>query len=357
MKEAFQSESKPPNLASLIKSIRDPYGKWRKTVNTINQDFTTYIPKEYFTENDIAAGKKEKAKDKFKLAKDIFEQGKATYKDKGEYDELQTLLGNYTGSNAISVDEMTSAEGTSKAAVNQMDDLFGNLSEILTGVRDEAYINEYIMTRFKSVQNPSELSSCGNQTPMYKCLPEAYLYSNREVEYIIYGSHQPGINYGYALTELFLTRLALNLAGEFSNNETVKLIPHPWAKFWYALSVALEKTLDNMEVLTSGGEVSFVDLNGYKPDYSMLTDYKFYLRMFLFLHPEGKKIARIQASVDKSTNSDMSKLPTYIKANVESSVDLWFLPGITKLLGRANIVNGDVSNGRYYIETKIVYSY
>jgi len=44
-------------------------------------------------------------------------------------------------------------------------------------------------------------------------------------------------------------------------------------------------------------------------------------------------------------------------SNEPSSIDLWFLPGIIDMLGSTNILEGQVRNGRYYIDTEIDYSY
>jgi len=63
------------------------------------------------------------------------------------------------------------------------------------------------------------------------------------------------------------------------------------------------------------------------------------------------------ALLEKNTTVDLSNSVTYMQFNSKSSIDLWFLPGITELLGRTDILDGNVKNGRYYLDKELIYSY
>ncbi|MFD1017672.1 hypothetical protein [Thalassobacillus hwangdonensis] len=322
-------------------------------ITKARDEFSAEIPDQYYEDDAEVSKYKKSAKDRFKEAQKLLNMANGISSDFDDYNKLSENLAKYNGANAIQVELGDNPEQGADSSMQMVDNLFNSLGEMMTGVRNEAYVNEYIMTRFMSVQDPGELSSCNGA--MYKC-PEAYLYENREVEYILYGIHEPAANYGAALTELFFTRLALNMASELSTNETVRAIPHPWAKFWVALAAALNQTIQDMEQLTKGNTVPLIDLKSMRR--SIQTDYKFYLRLYLFLHPEGDTLHRVQASLDKSASSvEMDQLPTYITGEVESSIDLWFLPGIADMLGRANVINGEVKDGRYMISKEVHYSY
>ncbi|MFC0526020.1 DUF5702 domain-containing protein [Pontibacillus salicampi] len=344
----------------ISKAFNDSEKKIAQTYDTFNKS----VPKKYYEHKLNDKSKLSEAKDnaskKFTEIQDFFNTLNGIRTDENDYTKLQELLQKYNGANAVKVDDLGDGpEDSTDQAMSMMGSLMDSMGDLLAGVRDEAYINEYIMTRFNSAKDPGEVGGCSG--PLYQCA-NAYLYEQREIEYIIYGSHTPGMNYGYALTELFFTRLALNMASVLVNSEQVKLAPHPWLKFWIALTEALGLTLQDMKALTQGNDVNLVDIGKFRENarekgVTIDTDYHFYLRLYLFLHPEGDTLHRVQASVDKVVSTEMDQLPTYMKGNVKSSIDLWFLPGITSMLGRADIISGDVEDGRYIINNEVNYSY
>ncbi|SDZ18103.1 hypothetical protein SAMN05421736_10796 [Evansella caseinilytica] len=83
----------------------------------------------------------------------------------------------------------------------------------------------------------------------------------------------------------------------------------------------------------------------------------YYLRFSLFVHPEGNKLARVMARIHQNTDTNLMEQATYVEGTVTASVQLWFLPGITNMLGQAGIINGRVENNRFYIDNEIIYSY
>ncbi|MGP4064993.1 DUF5702 domain-containing protein [Oceanobacillus sp. M65] len=281
--------------------------------------------------------------------KDLINKGNGFLEDAEKYETLQGLVNDYGSASENSAGDldMDDPEEGASDAFDMIGSLFHNLGEIATDMRDQAYINEYILTRFTSDD------SLGIMEP--SSYPDNFLFINREVEYILYGQHLPGANYVSALLELTATRFAFNFISAFTQNE-VKLIPHPLPKFLAATGWAFKETLEDVKHLTNGEEVQLLKIMGIKP---FDTDYKFYLRLFLFLHqdPDDQRINRIQAVVDDKTNEDIIEAPTYATGKAEASIDLWFIPGVIDMLGASGILEGKVRNGRYYIEEQIDYSY
>ncbi|MFD2630920.1 DUF5702 domain-containing protein [Oceanobacillus kapialis] len=280
--------------------------------------------------------------------KDIVNKGMALNTDYTTYNKLKDLVTTYGGASENSAGDLDleDAEQGSQDSFDMIGSLFHNLGGLAKDVRDEAYINEYILTRFAS----------DNELGLFQpsSYPDNFLFINREVEYILYGSHTPGVNYGYALLELTATRFAFNFIASFTQTE-VKAVPHPLPKFIAATVWAFNRTVKDIEKLTSGEEVPLLHIDRMRP---FMTDYKFYLRLFLFMHPGGdSRINRIQAVVDNKTTQDIVEAPTYVSAKAEASIDLWFLPGVMDMLGSTGILEGSVRNGRYYIEKEVDYSY
>ena len=169
------------------------------------------------------------------------------------------------------------------------------------------------------------------------------------------GQHKSGVKYGRALMEICGIRFGLNFISAFTQNE-VKIIPHPIPKLLVATSWAFQKTVKDLEKLTKGEKVQLVDIGKAK---SLHTDYKFYLRLLLMMHPDknDQRIHRIQAVVDDKASANLINAPTYATGKVEASVDLWFLPGIINMLGSTGVLEGNVKNGKYHMTKEIDYSY
>ncbi|MDO6448216.1 DUF5702 domain-containing protein [Oceanobacillus profundus] len=281
--------------------------------------------------------------------KDIFQKGIAFTQDFPVYTELESLVqtyGNASLNNPGNLD-LEDPEDSASDAFDIVSNLFKSLGDLSTEIRNKAYINEYILTRFEADD------SLGIMEP--GSYPENFLFINREVEYILYGHHAPGINYANALLELSATRFAFNFISSFSQPQ-VQAVVLPLPKFLAAVGWSFTETVNDITKLTKGEEVPLLKIRGVR---SFSTDYKFYLRLFLFLHPDpdDERITRIQSVIDQKSSDDLENAPIYATANAEASIDLWFLPGIIDMLGSTNILEGQVRNGRYYIDTETNYSY
>ncbi|WP_096270186.1 DUF5702 domain-containing protein [Paucisalibacillus globulus] len=231
---------------------------------------------------------------------------------------------------------MENRDDTADEALNFVDAIFRNLGDLLLTARDEVYVNEYILLRFKS----HDFSVNGSS---------AYTYANNQVEYIIYGLESYGANYFAALSEIFAVRFAINLAAGFMRPEARGFGPFIWA---YALGYAFTRTATDMGNITRGRAIELF------PGRSLPTmDYKDHLRLFMFVHLEGGKFERLMAVLDKETSKDLRESPTYVSAKATSTVKLWFLPQVIDILETTNVINGRVEGNEFFIEKEVNYSY
>jgi len=171
---------------------------------------------------------------------------------------------------------------------------------------------------------------------------------NNEVEFIMYGLSTPGANYAAAMTELFAFSFAVNFIEAFTQEEVRAFGKFMWVA---AIVYALKETIIDMDNFLNEKDVQFFGDFIYSPEY------KDYLRLFLFVHLEGKKVSRTMALIEQNTDSDLTAAGTYIEATTSSSVKLWFLPGVTEMVGKTGILEGKVIDNHYIIEKETIYSY
>ncbi|NBC71560.1 hypothetical protein [Paenibacillus sacheonensis] len=228
-----------------------------------------------------------------------------------------------------------------KSALTSMGTMFGGMAELLEGIRDPLYVNEYVVHRFRSF-DPTKLRgmiSDGGQGDRAS-FSKALALENQEVEYILYGFHEPGANIAAAVGEIFAARLAVRT---MEGLIACRALGHPLLILSAAVLYGLEKAIADMAVLSEKGKVQ---LSKYVP--SELT-YADYLRVFLILHGSGGQArnSRIIAVIERNTGADLSMAATGLSGEMTSSVNLWFLPGLMRTFTAAGILNGKVKDGRY----------
>ncbi|KMK74523.1 hypothetical protein AB990_20205, partial [Alkalihalobacillus pseudalcaliphilus] len=175
-----------------------------------------------------------------------------------------------------------------------------------------------------------------------------YSIDQNEIEFILYGQRNSADNFAAAMAEIFAFRFAVNFVEAFTQTEVRAFGKFMWIA---AIAYALKETAIDMQRIRDGRNVQFFR------DYSFSMTYKDHLRLFLFIHPEGNKIARTMARIQHKTDSDLKQLPTYIQGTASSKVQLWFLPGVTSLLSNAGVLSGEVKDREFIIEKEIYYSY
>jgi hypothetical protein len=271
-----------------------------------------------------------------------------------DYQEISKYLAQYATFNqqtrihkSPTIQEVSSADDASDNAMNSMDALFTGLADQLSSIRNDLYINEFILSKFTHV-DPSFLMEATRDNKK-EAINKLMDSKQQQIEYILYGLDSPGANIVAALTEMFTLRLAIN---------TLESIPdctglgHPIAIFQCVLAKSLGKTLQDMNKIMEGEPIK---LSKYVP---VEFTYKDHLRLFLFIHSgEERRLLRMQALIQHSTGKNLTEVPSYVKTEVKSSIKLWFLPSAMKILQYTGAIDGNVKGNRYFTKKVAVMSY
>lgn len=232
------------------------------------------------------------------------------------------------------------------SAMSSMGAAFGGMADLLQGIRDPLYVNEYIVHRFRSFE-PRQLRELmvgkggGTETgTASSSLASALTLENQEVEYILYGLEEPGANVAAAWGEIFGARLAVRT---MEGLIACRALGHPLLILSAAVLYGLEKAMNDMLTLAETGKVA---LSKYVP---VDLTYADYLRLFLILHGQGgqKRTARVIGLIERNTGTELTSVATGLSAEMTTSVNLWFLPGLMRSFTAAGILDGHVKGGRY----------
>ncbi|WP_106766707.1 TadE/TadG family type IV pilus assembly protein [Paenibacillus faecalis] len=233
-----------------------------------------------------------------------------------------------------------------KTSMNEMDSAYGSMGNMLEGIRDELYQNEYAVHYFQHfdmtkvdeiIANPSSVSG-------------EFAVGNQEVEYILYGFHNPAGNVAAAYAEVFASRLAIRTMEGFVENSKMG---NPLLILAAAILYGIEKAIEDMIQL---GKTGSVQLSKYIP---VEITYRDHLRMFLFIHSNNeKKMSRMLALIRLNTGVNPAERGTYASGEIVTGMRLWFLPGAAKALGTVFSSSTDrVEGNRYMVTRKADFSY
>ncbi|AJS59830.1 TadE/TadG family type IV pilus assembly protein [Paenibacillus sp. IHBB 10380] len=237
-----------------------------------------------------------------------------------------------------------------KSAMNDMDDLYGSMGSIMSMLSDEFYQNEYAANYFHHfdvsrlgsiVSNPE--SSIGDD------IVDQLSIHNQELEYILYGFHNPVGNVSAAYAEIFATRLAIRtMEGLVKNSK----LGNPLLILAAALLYGIEMAIADMIELCQKGSV---ELSAYL---RVRITYRDYLRLFLFIHSNNdKKMSRILSLIRFNTGINPAERATYASSEARIGMRLWFLPGVMKMVGFVSGSQDEVEGNRYYVTKKADFSY
>lgn len=235
-----------------------------------------------------------------------------------------------------------------KSAMNGMDGMFGSMGSMLGGVTDEIFQNEYAVHYYQHF-DIGKLTEVIQNPAAGKRLADELAIANQEVEYILYGFHNPVGNISSAYAEIFATRLAIRtMEGLVENSK----LGNPLVILAAAILYGIEKSMEDMLQLAQKGTIP---LSKYVP---VQLTYRDHLRLFLLLHSNNqKKMSRMLALIRLNTGINPAERPTYASGEVTIAMRLWFLPGITSLLGAAVGDNGEVQGNQYVISRRADFSY
>lgn len=267
------------------------------------------------------------------------------FKQLEEYYEANIALNESSSVRA----EMTGIDGdpydSGGNAMKGMDHLFGGMSGLLDQLGDELFQNEYALAYFNSMdfgQLFSWTEGSGNADDVFKL-------ENQELEYIIYGFHNPSGNIASAYAEIFGMRLAIRTAEGLAENSK---LGNPLLVLSAAILYGIIHAIEDMMKLAKDGSV---ELSKY---IKVKLTYKDHLRLFLLMHSNNeRKMSRMLALIRMNTGVNPDEKQTYASGQIRSSIKLWFLPGIVRSIGAAMGSADQVQDGRFYIERKADYSY
>ncbi|MFF2889023.1 hypothetical protein [Paenibacillus sp. NPDC057967] len=263
----------------------------------------------------------------------------------------QNLLFNEQGGEtAGSRKEMLAAdaEDAAKESSGLMDSLFSGMSDMLLNGRDSFYYGEYAANRFSyfAPQQLRMLLESGDTDG----LAQMASFGNQEMEYVLYGFHDPMGNLIAAYGELFSVRLAIRTMEGLVASRS---LGHPLLILSAAIIYGLEKTMEDMISFATKGTAP---LSKYiKTELSYLD----YLRIFMLLHggSKEKRLGRMIAVIEHNTGLTLARVPSGVTGEAKVSMKLWFLPGVMGMLGRLDLLQGKVVGNRYETTQTVGWSY
>jgi hypothetical protein len=255
------------------------------------------------------------------------------------------------GSNASY--ELDKPDNVSLKAMSMLE-TFTNAAE---GVRDELFLNEFALTKFNYRTYGLEKDSSGKVlTSNERFDPGKHPLASQEVEYLLYGFSSCLGNVTSAYGEMFSFRLAIRTLEAFMDPKNELLnVGSPLLVLLVAAAEGAVQAFQDMHKLVNGERV---ELSAKLASPALSLSYKDYLRIFLLLHSNNSKLmARMQALIELNTGRDLREVTTYLQGHAESSVRLWFIPGMMKLADGMGILGCDVKGKGCVITETSVFSY
>ncbi|GIP22590.1 DUF5702 domain-containing protein [Paenibacillus sp. J22TS3] len=309
-----------------------------------------------------AARKKAESESKSKLeeAGNILKQ-LAALKDKMDSNQQQfnTLESYYKAILQLNTKSSDSTENnhlkdsspysSGKQSMEQMDGLYGSMSSLLSGITDNCLQTEYAADYFKHFDVTRLKEAVKGNKGALDELGEQLSPQHQEIEYILYGFHNPGGNLAAAYGEIFSARLAVRTMEGFIKKSSAG---NPLLILALALLYGIEHAIMDMVTLCEKGSIPLSDY--FKVELS----YRDYLRIFMLLHGQSdSRLSRMLAVIRLNTGINPADRKTYISSEVTMAMPLWFLPGVAKALNVAGASEGRVEGNRYYAVKKADFSY
>ncbi|MEK5448174.1 hypothetical protein [Paenibacillus sp. FSL R7-0331] len=236
------------------------------------------------------------------------------------------------------------------SAMGNVDGLYAAIGSIMTGARDRLFQTEYSAVYFQHFDF-SLLAAAATDSgdSLLSALSGQLDPHAQELEYILYGFHNPAGNIAAAYGEIFALRLAIRTMEGFIENARLS---NPLAILAAALLYGVEQAVQDMLQLSKAGEVV---LSKYLP---AMLDYRGYLRLFMLLHGAGEaQLSRMLALIRLNTGINPQEKFTYATAQIRMGLRLWFLPGAVKLLNYSSGLPGEVEGNVYYRAVQADFSY
>ncbi|TCZ81015.1 hypothetical protein E0485_01665 [Paenibacillus albiflavus] len=224
--------------------------------------------------------------------------------------------------------------------------LLDALTDMLISARDKLYLNEYALTKYNYRTLGLEQKPNG-EIKQERTLndPSGHTLYNQEAEYLIYGFSSCEANLTSAYGEMFAIRFAIRTIEELMDPKNEMLnIGSPLLVLLVAAAEGAVKAYSDMDDLIKGKAVPISS----KIKSSLLSfTYKDYLRLFLFIHSNDKKLmSRMQSLIELNTGIDLANVSTYMEGSATTSTSLWFTSGLLKILQLTGSSQCTVSGNR-----------
>lgn len=234
------------------------------------------------------------------------------------------------------------------SAMEDMDGIYEAMSGIMGGARDRLFQTEYSALYFQHF-DVSKLATLAQGSEGTAELTDQLKPQAQELEYILYGSHNPAGNVAAAYAEIFVMRLSIRTMEGFIEKAS---LGNPLAVLAAALLYGIQQAIQDMLLLC---EKDSIPLSKYFP--AQLT-YRDHLRLFMMLHGGGNvQLSRMLALIRLNTGINPDERSTYVSSNIKLGMRLWFLPGVVKLLDYSAGYSGEVQGSTYMRAVQADFSY
>ncbi|MEK4235288.1 hypothetical protein [Paenibacillus sp. FSL H7-0714] len=234
------------------------------------------------------------------------------------------------------------------SAMEDMDGIYAAMGGIMGGARDRLFQTEYSALYFQHF-DVSKLATLAQGSEGTGELTDQLNPQAQELEYILYGFHNPAGNVAAAYAEIFAMRLSIRTMEGFIEKAS---LGNPLAVLAAALLYGIQQAIQDMLLLC---EKDSIPLSKYLP--AQLT-YRDHLRLFMMLHGGGNvQLSRMLALIRLNTGINPDERSTYVSSNIKLGMRLWFLPGVVKLLDYSAGYSGEVQGSTYMRAVQADFSY
>ncbi|MFD0697110.1 hypothetical protein ACFQZT_23850 [Paenibacillus sp. GCM10027628] len=224
-------------------------------------------------------------------------------------------------------------------------------------MRNELYVNEFALTKFNYRTYGVEKDPSGQPKRSNELIdPGSHVLGNQEVEYLLYGFSSCAANISSAYAEMFSFRMAIRTVEALLDPKKELLqIGSPFLVLLAAAAEGAFEAFQDMNKLVKGESV---ELSAKLTSSALSLNYKDYLRIFLLLHSNNTKLmARMQALIELQTGKDLIHETTYVQGIAASSIRVWFIPQMMKLMEGSGLLGCKVVGNRCQITSTAAMSY
>jgi flagellar biosynthesis regulator FlaF len=273
--------------------------------------------------------------------------------EKGLYQKYRYINNQGAGIGSGVVYDLDKSDKVSLKAM----DMLGAFANIAEGSRNELYLNEFALTKFNYRTYGFEKDIKGQpKTSNERINPGSHKLALQEVEYLLYGFSSCQANISSAYAEMFSFRLAIRtLEALLDPKKELLNAGSPLLVLLAAAAEGAAKAFMDMSELVKGNQV---ELSSKLASSVLTLTYKDYLRIFLLLHSNDTNLmARMQALIELNTGKDLQNQTTYVQGHATSTVRLWFIPGIMRLISGSDLLGCRVNMNRCEITRTSALSY